>query len=87
MRQLVGEACVICTKQIGSILEGVFCAMCGSPVHNRCVASTVDSKNRQSCATCGASAEVVKREQQLHGVVRLLLKAVRPDMTSRSHSG
>jgi hypothetical protein len=34
--QLVGMQCAVCTKRVGSEIDGRFCEVCGNPVHNRC---------------------------------------------------
>jgi hypothetical protein len=51
MRQLVGCSCAICQGRIGSILEGLFCADCGNPVHRACLGTPSDVAGK--CKTCG----------------------------------
>jgi len=51
MEQLVGYACVVCGQRIDSIVEGRFCEVCGSPVHNGCVKP--DGTAPGACAGCG----------------------------------
>lgn len=67
MRQLVGCSCVICEGRIGSIVEGLFCADCGNPVHRACLGAPSDVGGK--CRTCGGeiakpSAAQVRWERQ-----------------------
>lgn len=51
--QLVGETCVLCNKRIGSIIEGEFCAACGTPIHHQCVQAASERRNATGCSRCG----------------------------------
>ena len=55
MAQLVGSRCVICEREIDSILEGRFCRTCGSPVHKACLNQGNSATRPGHCAACGAN--------------------------------
>lgn len=65
MRQLVGLKCVICSKTVGSIVDGRFCTSCGCPVHLKCVRIAPLNAPVGTCMDCGATADAVDREQAL----------------------
>lgn len=39
--QIVGLDCALCRGSIASIVEGTFCALCGNPIHRKCIQSLV----------------------------------------------
>ena len=55
MQQLVNSTCVLCQQRIGSIVEGRFCARCGSPVHKRCIRPESAGAAENMCSACGAN--------------------------------
>ncbi len=64
MRQLVGLSCVLCGREIGSIVEGRFCPACGCPVHKNCAGRAADDRTAEGCPTCGAKPADVRREEK-----------------------
>jgi hypothetical protein len=66
MRQLVGLSCVLCQKSIPSVVEGRFCDACHCPVHVQCARRGLATAQAPGCTTCGATAEDVAHQKQLH---------------------
>jgi hypothetical protein len=52
-RQLVGMKCARCHKTVASVVDGVFCATCGNPVHLKCRRPCDDPAPEGECAECG----------------------------------
>ncbi len=64
MGQLVGRACVLCSRRIPWELDAGFCPACGSPVHTACRQQALATPQEGSCPQCGTPPEV------LEGLVR-----------------
>lgn len=60
MQQLVGLACVHCSRTIGSIIDGCFCPTCGCPMHTKCM-RPAHSYSPDVCSECGTKEDVIKR--------------------------
>lgn len=50
--QLVGRECARCAQRISCDIDGEFCHVCGSPVHNHCARPG----DGTGCPSCGAGA-------------------------------
>jgi hypothetical protein len=51
-RQLVGEKCILCGKSVDSVLEGAFCAGCGSAFHHDCTNPDAAWEKASHCSRC-----------------------------------
>jgi len=76
MPQLVGAACVLCQKKVGSVLEGRFCDGCRHAVHDKCIKPEEERTGEGHCPACGAEnklaaavahAEESRRQAVLRG--------------------
>ncbi len=55
--QLVGMACVRCSGQINSEIDGRFCDVCGNPIHDRCSAVPPGPASYDDITDVGEAAE------------------------------
>jgi DNA-directed RNA polymerase subunit RPC12/RpoP len=55
--QLVGLQCAVCQRKVESITAGVFCPVCGNPVHATCLQVEATDIADGRCNACGGNAE------------------------------
>src|SRR5262249_51663065 len=67
--QIVGLPCVVCGKEINSIVGSRFCDACGNPVHSACLAKLNEVKE-QNCPSCGGDPQssVAKEVRNKKGI-------------------
>jgi hypothetical protein len=49
--QLVNSSCSICHLRVSSVIDAIFCELCGAPVHRECIVSAATSEH---CEKCGS---------------------------------
>lgn len=69
MPQLVGKECVICGRQIHSVLEAGFCESCGNPLHLRCLEAyqpADEASGSGRCSRCGGDPAAAPASGPVH---------------------
>lgn len=75
--------CAACDGDIVSVIDGVFCKLCGNPVHVRCHRPEATGLREGRCAACGgdphqATAIMVRKEWGLPDAIPAEASALTP---------